>query len=186
MLQSTTRANNVSQSERLLTFCVIDQSECMNFTMCKQKEWENSTLFYGLRAIRYCTFHFKTNNRHHWSIPSSSVRKWQILCNKVSMFMVSLWSSPRWSSSSSSSLLKSSSLSLSSPAEGTDAFDTEVFYAWPSSLTFGNIAVLQIGQSLISGRTHAMWNECPHPWKTVYMELCLLHSSKSHFLKILR
>ena len=56
-----TRANNVSQSARLLIFCVIDQSECMKFTMCKQKEWENSTLFYGLRAIRYCTSHFKTN-----------------------------------------------------------------------------------------------------------------------------
>ena len=56
-----TRANNVSQSARLLTFCVIDQSECMKFTMCKQKEWGNSTLFYGLRAIRYCTSHFKNN-----------------------------------------------------------------------------------------------------------------------------
>ena len=56
-----TRANNVSQSERLLTFCVIDQSERMKLTICKQKEWENSTLLYDLRAIRYCTFHFKTN-----------------------------------------------------------------------------------------------------------------------------
>ena len=42
-----TRANNVRQSARLLTFCVTDQSECMKFTMCKQNEWENSTLFYG-------------------------------------------------------------------------------------------------------------------------------------------
>ena len=33
-----TRANNVSQSARLFTFCVLDQSECLKFETYKQKE----------------------------------------------------------------------------------------------------------------------------------------------------
>jgi hypothetical protein len=33
-----TRANNVSQSARLFTFCVLDQSECQKFETYKQKE----------------------------------------------------------------------------------------------------------------------------------------------------
>ena len=31
-------ANNVSQSARLLTFCVLDQSDCVKLTTSKQKE----------------------------------------------------------------------------------------------------------------------------------------------------
>ena len=49
----STRVNNVSQSARLFTFCVLGQSECAKLTKCKHKERENSTLFADLRAIRY-------------------------------------------------------------------------------------------------------------------------------------
>ena len=35
------RANNVSQSARLFTFCVLGQSECVKLTKCQQKEREN-------------------------------------------------------------------------------------------------------------------------------------------------
>jgi hypothetical protein len=34
----TTRVKNVSQSARLFTFCVLDQSECLKFEIYKQKE----------------------------------------------------------------------------------------------------------------------------------------------------
>jgi hypothetical protein len=33
-----TRVKNVSQSARLFTFCVLDQSECLKFEIYKQKE----------------------------------------------------------------------------------------------------------------------------------------------------
>ena len=56
-----TRVKNVSQSARLFTFCVLDQSECLKFEIYKQKEGENNTLFYALRAIRYETFYYKTD-----------------------------------------------------------------------------------------------------------------------------
>ena len=55
-----TRVNNVSQSARLFTFCVLDQSECVKLTTCQQKERENNTLFYVFRAIRYCILYSGT------------------------------------------------------------------------------------------------------------------------------
>ena len=55
-----TRVNNVSQSARLFTFYVLDQSECVKLTTCQQKERENNTLFYVFRAIRYCILYSGT------------------------------------------------------------------------------------------------------------------------------
>ncbi len=40
-----TRVNNVSQSARLFTFCVLNQSECVKLSIITTKGVKNSTLF---------------------------------------------------------------------------------------------------------------------------------------------
>lgn len=121
---------------------------------------------------------------------------WVIKLRTVRAFFVSSGSpSVGEDSLSLSSLSSSSSLESSSSQSGVAATEsvswtsnagsnwwTAEFAVFPSEQALVVNSSLQILHTLVSGRLHLMWNECPHPWKTRHNVLWRLQWMLSHAL----
>ena len=88
--------------------------------------------------------------------------------------------------SSSSSLLSSLLLLAQSSFPETSGlnFVTASFAVLLKLAIFDSSKDLQTEQTLMSGRLHSRWNECPHPRKIRHNGLSHLHSFLSHLLLI--